>query len=93
MVITDSFHATAFSIIYGSEFIVTQRTQSNDMVSRIDSLLSICGRQDRFILNEAYYKDGIDKLANRDTDDNFENKLFSRKIESINFIEACLKHR
>lgn len=92
MVITDSFHATAFSIIYHKEFIVTQRTRYNDMISRIDSLLGLCGKQDRFIPNETYYKDGLDKMACWNTGDDFENKIMSRKNESIEFIEACLKH-
>lgn len=47
-VITDSFHATAFSTIYEKEFFVFHRSGFKGMASRIESILSIIGAKDHF---------------------------------------------
>ena len=39
MVITDSFHATVFSIIFQKDFTVVQRIGEGDTFDRIDTLL------------------------------------------------------
>lgn len=45
-VITSSFHATAFSIIFHKRFICVS-TSNEDLFERIDNILNICGLQDR----------------------------------------------
>ena len=48
MVLTDSFHATVFSIIYEKPFVVYDRHGSGKkMGSRLSSLLEMCGLNDR----------------------------------------------
>ena len=55
MVLTDSFHATVFSIIYEKPFVVYDRQGSGrKMGSRLSSLLEMCDLNDRraFALDE-----------------------------------------
>lgn len=64
-VLTDSFHGTAFSIIFNKEFYVFAREQkefSVDMISRIHSILNMTGLENRLIsLDEPFeYKENID---------------------------------
>ena len=47
-VITDSFHATAFSIIYNKEFFVFNRNGLSEMSSRIVSLTKMAHCESRF---------------------------------------------
>jgi polysaccharide pyruvyl transferase WcaK-like protein len=48
LVVSNSFHATAFAIIFGTKFFALPRL--NDKVnSRMESLLASCGLQDRFL--------------------------------------------
>ena len=48
MVLTDSFHATVFSIIYEKPFVAYDRQGSGrKMGSRLSSLLEMCGLNDR----------------------------------------------
>lgn len=48
MVLTDSFHATVFSIIYEKPFVVYDRQGSGKkMGSRLSSLLEMCGLNNR----------------------------------------------
>lgn len=51
-VVTDSFHATAFSILFSRRFFTLPRfkkTEKNSMNSRIYSLLNLMGLQDRLL--------------------------------------------
>lgn len=50
LILTDSFHATVFSITFRRPFVVYGRERKNEasMNSRIESLLSIVGMQDRY---------------------------------------------
>ena len=48
-IVTDSFHACVFSIIYKKPFVVLANSYSG--LSRIESLLSTFGLEDRFIRN------------------------------------------
>ena len=51
-VITDSFHASAFSVIFGNEFFVFERNVSISMGSRIRSLMELTGIQERYYMTE-----------------------------------------
>lgn len=53
LVATDSFHASVFSILMNTPFLVINRRQKGmaDMTSRIDTLLELFGYQDRYIVN------------------------------------------
>lgn len=47
-VLTDSFHATAFSIILGKQFFVFNRNVNNEMNERIESILRLINCENRF---------------------------------------------
>ena len=53
LVATDSFHASVFSILMNTPFLVINRQQKGaaDMTSRIDTLMELFGYQDRYIVN------------------------------------------
>lgn len=53
LVVTDSFHASVFSILMNTSFLVVNRQQKGvaDMTSRIDTLMELFGYQDRYIVN------------------------------------------
>lgn len=53
LVATDSFHASVFSILMNTPFLVVKRQQKGmaDMTSRIDTLMELFGYQDRYIVN------------------------------------------
>ena len=52
-VVTDSFHACVFSIIFGKEFVVY--ANQNRGLSRFTSLLKMFGLEDRLVLNSLEY--------------------------------------
>lgn len=47
VIYTDSFHACVFSFLFDRPFVVFQRTQVEDMFSRMESLLNLLCLQDR----------------------------------------------
>lgn len=53
LVATDSFHASVFSILMNTPFLVVNRQQKGavDMTSRIDTLMELFDYQDRYIIN------------------------------------------
>ena len=53
LVVTDSFHASVFSILMNTPFLVVNRQEIGmaDMTSRIDTLMELFGYQDRYIVN------------------------------------------
>ena len=51
LVLTDSFHAVVFSIIFEKQFFVFPRKGKKEMSNRIISLLSLIKAEDRFIEN------------------------------------------
>lgn len=70
--VTDSFHGTAFSLIFGTPMIITERNGSPKMSSRIDSILKIAGVGTRLLdcfiqnpnlINDMNYVD-IDRRMN-----------------------------
>lgn len=53
LVVTDSFHASVFSILMNTPFLVVNRQEIGmaDMTSRIDTLMELFGYQDRYLVN------------------------------------------
>ncbi len=53
LVVTDSFHASVFSILMNTPFLVVNRQEIGmaDMTSRIETLMELFGYQDRYIIN------------------------------------------
>ena len=51
-IFTDSFHATAFSIIFRKKFVVFERSGHPEMIERIRSLIQLFKCNDNFIHEE-----------------------------------------
>lgn len=82
MVCTDSFHATALSIILSKQFVEFKRFSDDDQTSqnsRIVDLLEFYGLQDRFDLCNAHC--AIDYTA-------VQNRLKQARKESEQYIVA-----
>lgn len=87
IVVTDSFHATVFSIIYNKTFYTIQREEEETMENRIKSLLSIVNEEKRFIkIDELFKKNQINKAKYLDSD-----KFKKMKLESENFLKELIK--
>ena len=88
LIFTDSFHGTAFSIIFEKEFISFSRTQSAAITqtSRILSLLEQFGLTERFCNNVKDFsiKDKIDYSK-------VSELLNQKRAESVCFLENALK--
>lgn len=88
-VLTDSFHATVFSIIFNKPFVVFQRQakeKGNDMGSRIDTLLK------RFNLEN--FKDDIEspkRFPQSYSNDYVRQIIDKEKEESIDFLKRSIK--
>lgn len=83
IILTDSFHATAFSINFNKDFIAVYPGKFN---SRIEDILENCGLRDRKLLNFDNYD-----LLNKKINYNKVNKLLKEiRRESINNIRELL---
>lgn len=85
-VITNSFHATVFSILFSKQFIVVDHTSGG--TDRITSLLESLGLQDRFVLNITdislmLFQEKIDY-------DSVNLKLETERTRSILFLRQSL---
>lgn len=86
-VITDSFHGTAFSIIFNKPFIAIGNEKRG--ITRFNSLLNVLGLQDRLITNLE-----CDVVALANTKINFKEvnrKLETKKEEAYNFLKKALE--
>jgi len=90
-VITDSFHACVFSILFGKKFIALERNTNSDrlsMSSRIYDLLELFSIPDRLLIKP----DQLEKLLNSDVNlqvDNWKQlKSFSKDFLSKNISGA-----
>ena len=82
-VITDSFHACAFSIIFKKQFVVVGNKERG--MARFESLLSMFGLEDRLVTTDA------DVLALPQIDYNSVYQKYDElKIRSWNFLENAL---
>ena len=78
-VFTDSFHGTAFSIIFRKNFMVFQRNKVYDMSSRITTVL------DTFKLSHRFYNTNNEQL-----DDTFYSLIDKIKSENLSHIQTIL---
>ena len=92
-VFTDSFHGTAFSIIFNKKFVVFQRNNSYDMSSRIVTILNKFNIIDHFynVKNNELPEDFMDYL-NRLHDSSYDILLIlnEEKDRADKFINKCL---
>lgn len=83
-VVTDSFHACVFSIIFGKEFIVYGN--KNRGMSRFTSLLKMFGLEDRLVLSSDEYKSKQISSSIIEA----QKKLEILRSESIDWLKSAL---
>lgn len=89
-VLTDSFHGSVFSVLYGKRFVVTKRTHVGrvSQTSRIKSLLRMVHQEERYCSEE----EDIESLLMLDTDSSVvENEIRKMQNVSRNFLDNALK--
>ncbi|MBO5408667.1 MAG: polysaccharide pyruvyl transferase family protein [Clostridia bacterium] len=88
-ILTDSFHAMAFSFIFQKDFMVFPRNPERTMESRITSFLSLIGRADRFVdvkTDNATELTNLKKMDYTVAYSDFEEK----KAYSVDFLKKYL---
>lgn len=83
-VVTDSFHACVFSIIFGKEFIVY--ANKNRGLSRFTSLLKMFGLEDRLVFNADEYKN----IKINSSISEAQKKLNMLRSKSIDWLKSAL---
>lgn len=92
-IITDSFHGTAFSIIYNKNFWVLKRFKENDaknMNSRIEDLFKLFDLKDRYLEN--YYLSQESNSSNMIDYQSLNKRLSSLKKQSENYIKESINN-
>lgn len=87
-VITDSFHGTAFSLIFNKQFIVCTGGKTKSRVSRQENLLKTVGLTERICTNGDY------SLITKPIDYKCVNQIVSiAKEESIDYLKTAIDRR
>lgn len=95
-VCTDSFHGTCFSILNHKKFFTFNRFKAGNTQStntRLDSLLSMLGLEDRRISPEDIQKDISDKLSAEIAYEPVEALLAEKRADSVQYLDNALKGR
>lgn len=79
-IVTDSFHGTAFSIIFNKLFFVSLSTKTN---SRLETMLKMLGLESRIISNDGFNMNNIDY-------DKVNEKMLKLKNDSLDFLRVSL---
>ena len=90
-VCTDSFHGTVFSVIFHRRFFSFRRFFKKSTMStnsRIDSLLSVLGLEDRIIESVDAFKQQLRVAIDHDAVD---GKLMEFRKDSMSFLETALE--
>lgn len=88
-VLTDSFHGSVFSVLYGKRFVVTKRTHVGrvSQTSRIKSLLRMVHQEERYCSE----KEDIERLLTQDIDSQtVENEICKMQTVSREFLDNAL---
>lgn len=87
-VLTDSFHGTAFSVIYRKQFYAFVDKNEKIRDARIDTLLTKIGLEDRILFFDDYKKENyIDQIDYSDVD----VKLEEFKKQSVDYLKESIK--
>ena len=87
LVVTDSFHGTAFSVVYQKPFYSFCTKDASTRDARIDTLLSKIGLEDRMLFFEDYERDGYLNELNYSS---VEEKLEAFKAQSVDYLTDSL---
>lgn len=90
IVVTDSFHAIAFSAILGKSFVATQRGYANEMISRLDNILLLLDEKNRFVSNKKYSENKYD-IPKDCNAQKWQESIEKKRLESLNYLRECLK--
>lgn len=85
MVVTDSFHATVFSIIFGKRFIITGNPFRG--MARITSLLGMLGLEDHFVMNASQ----LDSRSDYSIPGTAFERLEALREDSLSFLKKALE--
>lgn len=91
LVITDSFHASVFSMLFKKDFYVLLRDSDcdkNSMNSRIYSLLNMVGLKDRLLTKEEALSINVNKIENYET---VHEVIKKYRVDSINYLKQALR--
>ena len=90
-VCTDSFHATAFSILFDKQFRVFHRVENGfaTMFDRIDTLLTLTGLESREYTIENEYK--YDESISDELFEKAHSILKEEGLKSINYLKDALQ--
>ena len=86
IVVTDSFHATVFSIIFHTKFVVFKRLDGHrDMSSRLSELLDRCHFHGKFIESEKIKNININDYDFQYSDEHIQNeqKVFTHYLDEV----------
>jgi len=84
MVVTDSFHATVFSVIFGRPFVVTGNPTRG--LGRLESLLKQLGLEDHLVLSE----DAFDPSKDYSVPSEAYARLVALRADGIHFLKEAL---
>ncbi|EIF6174298.1 polysaccharide pyruvyl transferase family protein [Clostridium perfringens] len=88
MILTDSFHGLAFSIIYKKEFLIFERFSHDDILCQNDRIYNLL---DKLKINNRIIKDNIQfNLFNKIDYDYIYNNLEKEKEQSIAYIKNSI---
>lgn len=86
MIFTDSFHGTAFSLIFQKEFYSFQRDGiGSEMEDRITNLLEIVGLTRRFMIKDYFLQEKIDY-------DTVQTNMKAARKKSLDYIKMLAKN-
>ena len=87
-VITDSFHASVFSIIYQKDFLVFPRDDLTEISSRISDLLQVFSMSDRFLkVSEEITEKNVEAVLSKKVSKILTDAYVNAKKKSIDFLE------
>lgn len=91
IVFTDSFHATIFSHIFSTQYVVFSRVAHKDMNNRLETLMDIFATRHRFIVEDRQFNlDFIETLKPIDYSI-ISDELELLKKKSVNFLMRSLE--
>lgn len=90
-IITDSFHATVFSLIFQKQFLVFGRSHRKEMNNRLETLTELFNCKQRFVSNAGLYKiEDLEAINKIDYLQSFEKYENAKRI-SIDFLNNSLQ--